>query len=62
MNSGDFYKVPIKNGHYLFFAKPDTEYNVYYHTNNNFKFLKTIDASDLTAGNSYHYRIFSDEL
>ncbi len=62
MNSGDFYKVPIKNGHYLFFAKPDTEYNVYYHTNNNFKFLKTIDASDLTAGNSYHYRISSDEL
>ena len=38
MNSGDFYKVPIKNGYYLFFAKPDTEYNVYYHTNNNFDY------------------------
>ncbi len=62
MNNGDFYRVPIKNGHYLFFAKPDTEYNVYYHTNNNFKFLKTIDASDLTAGNSYRNVIFSDEL
>ena len=62
MNSGDFYKVPIKNGYYLFFAKPDTEYNIYYHANNNFKLLKTINASDLTAGNSYRNVIFSDEL
>ncbi|WP_290704347.1 hypothetical protein, partial [Ferroplasma sp. Type II] len=62
VNNGDFYKVPIKNGYYLFFAKPDTEYNIYSHTNNNFKLLKTINASDLSAGNSYHYRVFSDEL
>ncbi|EQB72905.1 MAG: hypothetical protein AMDU4_FER2C00121G0002 [Ferroplasma sp. Type II] len=61
-NNGNFYKVPIKNGYYLFFAKPGTEYNIYYHTNNNFKLLTTINASDLSAGNSYHYRIFSDEL
>ena len=62
MNSGDFYKVPIKNGYYLFFAKPDTEYNIYYHANNNFKLLKTINASDLSAGNSYRNAIPSDEL
>jgi len=62
VNNGNFYKVPIKNGNYLFFAKPDTEYNIYYHTNNNFKLLKTINASDLSAGSSFKYNIHYSDI
>ncbi len=45
MNSGSFYKVPIKNGNYLFFAKPDTKYQFYSYENNNFKLLKVYNSS-----------------
>ena len=31
----------------------DNQWQEYYHTNNNFKLLTTINASDLSAGNSY---------
>jgi hypothetical protein len=62
VNNGDVYNVTIHHGHYLFFAKPDTEYKIYYETSNGFKLLKTIDASNLTAGSGYHCRIYSDEL
>ena len=62
VNNGNFYKVPIKNGRYLFFAEPNNEYKIYYNNNGNFKLLKTIDASNLTAGSTYRDVIFSDEL
>ena len=45
MNSGDFYKVPIKNGHYLFFAKPNTKYEFYSYENNNFKLLRITNGN-----------------
>ena len=62
VNNGDVYNVTIHHGHYLFFAKPDTEYKIYDETSNGFKLLKTIEATNLTAGNGYHCRIYSDEL
>ena len=31
VNNGNFYKVPIKNGHYLFFAEPNTKYELFYY-------------------------------
>ncbi len=30
VNNDNYYKVPIVNGRYLFFAQPDTEYTMYY--------------------------------
>ena len=45
MNNGNFYKVPIKNGNYLFFAKPDAKYEFYSYENNNFKLLKVYNSS-----------------
>jgi hypothetical protein len=31
VNNGDVYKVKIQNGSYLFFAKPDTKYELFYY-------------------------------
>ena len=59
VSSGDFYKVPIKNGNYLFFAKPDTKYEFYSYENNNFKLLKVYNSSgdlvnEITTSNAGH--------
>jgi len=59
INNNNFYKIQVKNGHYLFFAQPNTEYKVY---NPNLNQICTIDASNLTAGNSFSHNIFDSEL
>jgi hypothetical protein len=61
VSNGNIYEVPIYHGNYLFFEKSDTEYKLYYEGSNGFNLLETINASDLTAGNSYEYNIpYSD--
>ncbi len=46
VDNGDVYKVPIKNGHYLFFAKPNTKYELFYLRNGNFdKFKNNSDST-----------------
>ena len=73
MNSGDFYKVPIKNGNYLFFAKPDTKYEFYSYENNNFKLLRitngnigySSDTKEITTpapGNSFNVNMDASDF
>ena len=50
INNNNVYKIPVKNGHFLFFAQPNTEYKVY---NRNFNQIYTVNASNLTYGNVY---------
>ena len=52
VNSGDFFKVPIKNGHYLFFAKPDTKYELFYRSGSNFEKFKNNSGSIISYINS----------
>ena len=62
VGNGIYYKAHVKDGRYLFFAKPDTEYKMYYDDNGDMELLKTIGASNLIPGSSYRIVIFSDEL
>ena len=52
VNSGEFFKVPIKNGHYLFFAKPDTKYELFYRNGSNFEKFKNNSGSIISYINS----------
>ncbi len=62
VNTHTFYNVSIKDGRFLFFAQPDTEYKVYYNNNGNFNQIYTINASNLTAGNGFYLRLPSSSV
>ena len=57
MNNHNFYKIPVKNGNFLFFAQPNTEYKVYYNNNSHLNQIYTVDASNLTAGHNFYFEI-----
>ena len=59
VNNGNHYKTHVKNGYFLFFAQPNTEYKIY---NKNDNLLYTINSSKLTAGNSFHLRLPSSSV
>ena len=60
--NGEYYQVPIVNGHYLFYAEPGTEYSIYTHSLNKLNKLTTLDGSELKDGSSKRYVINSDDL
>ena len=60
--NGEYYQVPIVNGHYLFYAEPGTEYSIYTHSLNKLNKLTTINGSELKDGSSKCYVIYSDDL
>ena len=62
--TGESYRVPIVNGHYLFYAEPGTDYSIsiYKHSLDKFNPLTTLDGSELKDGSSYRYVIYSDDL
>ena len=60
--NGEYYQVPIVNGHYLFYAEPGTEYSIYIHSSKKLNKLTTINGSELKDGGSHCYVIPSDDL
>ena len=64
MNNSIIHTINVRDGHYYYFVQPYTEYKLYSlnSTNNTLKLIDTISNKNITSGNSYHYRIFSDEL
>ena len=64
MNNSIINTINVRNGYYYYFVQPYTEYKLYSlnSTNNTLKLIDTISNKNITAGNSYHYRISSDEL
>ncbi len=47
LNNGTYYKVPIKYGHFLFFAQTDTKYELYYENNGLLMPFKEVNGSTL---------------
>ena len=62
MNNSIINTINVRNGYYYYFVQPYTEYKLYSLNNNTLKLIDTISNKKITSGNSYHYRIFSDEL
>ena len=64
MNNSIINPINVRDGYYYYFVQPYTEYKLYSlnSTNNTLKLIDTISNKNITSGNSYHYRIFSDEL
>ena len=64
VNNSIINTINVRDGYYYYFVQPYTEYKLYSlnSTNNTLKLIDTISNKNITAGNSYHYRISSDEL
>ena len=64
MNNSIINTINVRDGYYYYFVQPYTEYKLYSlnSTNNTLKLIDTISNKNITSGNSYHYRISSDEL
>ncbi|MEM0139697.1 MAG: hypothetical protein QXZ44_03695, partial [Ferroplasma sp.] len=51
VNNNTYYKIPIKEGRFSFFAKPDTEYQIYYNDNGYLKLLEPYNSNDHQKSN-----------